>query len=213
MSLVRVQGSPLRNQSYPVLIARHVTGSRTDPAHLPQGVAARVRIFYGGAHMGVNWDSDEDDEFDGEENSKPDNTPKGLRAHAKKLEKENAEFRRQLEEFQASTRKAALSDAIKAKNLNPKIAALVPKDVATDKLDEWLTEYGDVFGAAAPPVPESSPEDQEEFDNLGRISGAASRGESPNKAADMFSELGDKNLTHSRLLELIEAAGGGYGQG
>lgn len=158
-----------------------------------------------------NWDSDDDD-FDADDNAgKQQNTPKGLRAHAKRLEQENADFRRQLEEFKAANRKATLETAVKAKGLSPKVAGLVPKDIEADALEKWLEDYGDVFGKPEPAPQQTSPEDEQEFGEMSRVSQAAGRGESPNRAVDLYAELSDKNLTPQRLMEMIEAAGGGYG--
>lgn len=160
----------------------------------------------------TNWDSDDDD-FDADDNAKNQQTPKGLRAHAKKLEAENAEFRKRLEEFEATNRKATLEKAISAKGLNPKVAGLVPKDVTPDAVDKWLDDFGDVFGKAEQREEQREPsvEEQLEYEEMNRISSAAGRGESPSRGADLYSELTDKNLTPERLMQMIESAGGGYG--
>lgn len=85
-------------------------------------------------------------DYDDDTNLSDSELVRKLRGVIKDLQKENGTLSSQVEEFKATVRTKTLSDAIAAKNLNPKIAALVPKDLADDQLDDWLTEYGDVFG-------------------------------------------------------------------
>lgn len=70
-----------------------------------------------------------------------------LAAKAKELESEN-------QTLKGSARKQTLSSALTARGYPAKIAAFIPSDLEpTDEaLDQWLSEYGDVFGGgqAAP---------------------------------------------------------------
>jgi ribosomal protein L12E/L44/L45/RPP1/RPP2 len=59
--------------------------------------------------------------------------------------------------YEAKERTSTLAEKIAAKNLNPKIAALVPKDLSDEDLDTWLNEYGDLFGVPAAPAQQEDP--------------------------------------------------------
>lgn len=59
------------------------------------------------------------------------------KAEAKSLRKEN-------EGLVAYKIKVTVDDVIAEKGLNPKIKALIPKDV--EDVSSWLDEYGDLFG-------------------------------------------------------------------
>lgn len=92
----------------------------------------------------------EDDMFDTDETTDNSNLVKKLRSKidelaskAKELEAENASLK-------GSARKQTLSSALAARGYPAKIAAFIPSDLEpTDEaLDQWLSEYGDVFGGA-----------------------------------------------------------------
>ena len=95
--------------------------------------------------------SHEDDLYDHSEEMPSDsNLVKKLRskidelaARAKELESENLSLKGQ-------SRKQTLSSALAARGYPAKIAAFIPADIEpTDEaIDEWLSEYGDVFGGA-----------------------------------------------------------------
>jgi hypothetical protein len=95
-----------------------------------------------------------DYEYDDENTS---DLPKELRSIIKALKAENAALTTEVGSLRGETRKRTLAEEIAKRNLNPKIAGLVPKDLGDDALDEWLTEYGDVFGAGAPAVNQPDP--------------------------------------------------------
>lgn len=76
--------------------------------------------------------------------------PKKLRAEIKRLQKENADWQEKYEGLYKETRTRTLQEQISSRGLNPKIAAFIPPDA---DVDAWLTEYGDVFGAAQPQTP------------------------------------------------------------
>lgn len=71
-----------------------------------------------------------------------------LRNALKDLKKENKEVAAQLAERAKADRARSLSDLLREKELDPKIAKLYPgdSDVSAEALDTWLTEFGDVFG-------------------------------------------------------------------
>lgn len=63
-----------------------------------------------------------------------------LRDHLKKVEDDNTELRKQVQELVAHQRRNAVADELQAKGYDRGAAALYSGDPA--KLDEWLTTYG-----------------------------------------------------------------------
>ena len=74
--------------------------------------------------------------------------PKKLRAKIKELQKERDEYAEKFAAFEKKERTASLQTTLQGKGLNPKIAAFVPEEAtaSSEALDEWLSEFGDVFG-------------------------------------------------------------------
>lgn len=72
-----------------------------------------------------------------------------LRAADRAKAKRIAELEAQVTSLSESTRERSVKDALASRDLNPKIAAFIPKDIEpTDEaVGKWLDEYGDVFGA------------------------------------------------------------------
>jgi hypothetical protein len=85
-------------------------------------------------------------QFDEEdENGNEELTFADLRKAYNKQVKENKALTTELSSFRKDVRKTALTSAIEAAGLNPKIAAFVPSDIDTNGIVEWLSEFGDVF--------------------------------------------------------------------
>lgn len=66
-----------------------------------------------------------------------------LTAEKKNLLAENAALK-------AEKRTTTLGQKIAERGLNPKIADFVPADITDDGLDDWLGQYGEVFGVGQP---------------------------------------------------------------
>lgn len=73
--------------------------------------------------------------------------PRGLRAHAKKVEEENKALQAKLAEFESAARRARIKAALEAKGFDPGVADVVPEQIAGDDaaLDKWLTDKGALF--------------------------------------------------------------------
>jgi hypothetical protein len=71
-----------------------------------------------------------------------------LRNAIRDLKKDNKQFADQLAERAKADRSRDLSELLKSKELDPKIAKLYPGDgdVTAEAVDTWLSEFGDVFG-------------------------------------------------------------------
>lgn len=122
---------------------------------------------------GYDW---EDDDFDADERGGND-VPDLRKAH-RALKKQYNELKAQFETVNKQAREASLKDILAAKGLNPKVAALVPKDV--DDVEEWIENYADVFGGSQPTEAPSAPAQEEpvdpNFEALQRISSAQTQG-------------------------------------
>lgn len=140
----------------------------------------------------------EDDLFDTDETSDDSNLVKKLRSKiddlaskAKELEAENATLK-------GSARKQTLSSALAARGYPAKIAAFIPSDLepTEEAIDQWLSEYGDVFGGAKPdsqegiqqaPVVVGSAADAEAYR---RIAAVESGGSPPvNVSGDILAQI------------------------
>ena len=95
-----------------------------------------------------NWLSDDDD--DDVEETRPSNSD-ALR-EARRAAKSNAKAAKaaadELTALRRELHERKLSDAIREKGLNPKIARLA-KDVPAEELDAFLDDFADVFGVSA----------------------------------------------------------------
>ncbi len=101
-----------------------------------------------------------DDNFEIFEDDDAD-LPKKLRAKIKELQKERDEYAEKFAAFEEKERTTSLQGTLESRGLNPKIAAFVPKDATTpEALDEWLNEFGELFGGggqtAAAPNPQQA---------------------------------------------------------
>lgn len=170
-----------------------------------------------------------DDPYSDDENQDEANSAKGLRAHLKKLEKENAELRTLNEKLAKDTRQHTIAQALTAKGFSAKLARLVPIDVESteEAIGKWLEDNAELFPPPKPAEGDGSTpqegagsdgtqggsEGGEDAAQMGRISAAVNTAQTPTKQADLMAVLRDKSLTHEKLMELVHAAGGGAGVG
>lgn len=96
-----------------------------------------------------SWVDDDDDEPETEDQRGNDSSAmrelrKADRAKAKRI----AELESQLASLTGAERSRTVKEVLQARNLDPKIATLIPSDVEAteDAVGKWLDEYGDVFG-------------------------------------------------------------------
>lgn len=72
---------------------------------------------------------------------------KQLRKQVNELSKALKERDSQLDEYLTQTRQQDIADVLGEWGVNPKVAAFVPDTVEDmDDLEQWLAEYGEVFG-------------------------------------------------------------------
>lgn len=89
----------------------------------------------------------EDDDLDFDADASGSDLVKQLRKQVNELSKALKERDSQLEDFLTKSREQDIADVLREMGVNPKVAAFVPDSVEdTDDLEQWLGEYGDVFG-------------------------------------------------------------------
>lgn len=89
----------------------------------------------------TNYDNDYNDTIDND--GEGQDGPAGLRNALKAKDKELKELRAQLETLTKESRQRKVSESLSAKGLPAKLAGLIPQDA---DVDEWLGEYGELFG-------------------------------------------------------------------
>jgi hypothetical protein len=159
------------------------------------------------ARAGI-WDDDEiEGLIEGEHEGGDTELVKNLRAALKAQTKARKEAESERDGFKTTTRKASLSDLLKARELDPKVAAFIPAEVeATEEgVGKWLDEYGDVFGAKPAAQQQSAlPDDQiAAMRQMDSLTGAAS----PAVANDLLRSI-QQAETPEALIAMIHAAGG-----
>lgn len=88
----------------------------------------------------------DDFEFDDDNESGTD-LVKQLRKQVKELSKALQEREEAIEEFTTMSREQEIGAALEEMGVNPRVASFIPDDVEDyEDLENWLGEYGDVFG-------------------------------------------------------------------
>lgn len=161
-----------------------------------------------------DWDDDDED------SSESSSGPAGLRKALKDAQKQLKQAQQQLAEQGKTIRKRTIADALAAKGLNPKLAALVPADLepTEEAVTTWVEEFSDVFAPASvntpPEAGPSEPEGQaanqsfyteEELAAQGIINRADTGNSAPTGAATLEAKLqGAESME-----ELLKIAQGG----
>jgi len=145
------------------------------------------------------WDDDDLEANDG-------NAMKELRKAYKKLQAEKKELAEQLDSMQSSIRERSVKDVIASKGLPEKVAALIPKDATTsEEVENWLSEYGEIFGIQETSEATSEPETalSPEMQSLSRIAETQSSGQPFTNDPDQIAGLiagADNAETLNKLL-------------
>lgn len=146
-------------------------------------------------------DWDDDDSGD----ARSDDIPE-LRKAYRKLQKQNKDLAEQLQGMSKSVRERSVKDVLQAKGLPVKIAAFIPESVSTsEEVDNWIAEYGDVFGvtvegeqeqaAVKPPSPE--------LEALSRISSTQQSGQPFTNDPDQIAGLIAAARTPEELNQIL----------
>lgn len=160
-----------------------------------------------------DWD-DDDPQPNAADNNNNDKAPKGLRAHAKKVEDELKAANARLKELEDAARKDRVTKAVAAKGFDPAVAEVVPADVAADDtaLEKWLTAKESLFAKAAKTedamVPTGFEEDalDEDADGIMRISQVSAGSLPVTKNADIRHAIASAK-TREEMNEIMKKQG------
>ncbi len=127
---------------------------------------------------------------DDEDNDTTTDVVSQLRKVNRTLEKRAKELEQELAGLKTQTRQRTVKDVLQAKGLNPKIAAFIPQDIDTSEeaINNWVNEYGDVFGIQAP-TEEKPAEKSPEIKAQARINNMVATGTSPDIDEDAFAKI------------------------
>ena len=135
--------------------------------------------------MATNYEYDDEDD-----DITQDGGINQLRKVNRALEKRAKELEQELLGLKSQTRQRTVKDVLQAKGLNPKIAAFVPADIDTSEeaINNWISEYGDVFGAVT--QAENQPTQQsQDVTAQARINNMVATGQAPNLDTDSMSRV------------------------
>lgn len=154
--------------------------------------------------MPNDWD---DDDFDDIQNQDETSAFRKLRKAEREKDKALKAAQDELVAIKAQLRERAIKDAIAEKGLNPKIAALVPKDLEGDSIGEFIADYADVFGLQPTPSAQDNPEgvlpaDDPVVDSMSRI-GEATGSIQPFNGTDAQLEARIKAATSLEELNML----------
>lgn len=147
-----------------------------------------------------SYDDDDDLEQDSNENS---SSIKALRGANRAKEQRIKELEEQLTKALAGQRERSIKDVVSAKGLNPKVAALVPKELTDEEsVTKWLDEYADIFGGAGS---DASTVSDDEAATLQSMDRTMSSGQPPAGPQAMIERI--KTMPFEELERLISGAG------
>ena len=128
--------------------------------------------------------------YDDEDDDTSTDVVAQLRKVNRALEKRTKELEQELSGLKTQTRQRTVKDVLQAKGLNPKIAAFIPQDIDTSEeaINNWVNEYGDVFGIQAP-TEEKPAQKNPEVQAQARINNMVATGSAPDIDEDAFAKI------------------------
>lgn len=90
----------------------------------------------------------EDDDLEMDDDLDQDTGLRSVRKADRAKAKRIKELETELENLRKFQRESVISSVLKEKGVNPKVASLIPANIATeqDAITQWLEEHGDIFG-------------------------------------------------------------------
>jgi hypothetical protein len=150
--------------------------------------------------MATNYDEDDDIDFE----DGPQDVVKQLRKVNRTLEKRLKELEQEAHSLKSQTRQRTVKDVLTSKGVNPKIAAFIPQDLdATEEaVNNWLNEYGDVFGLKTDGEQDNAPASvNPALAAQKRINDVVSTGTPPGVDEDMYAKMANvKNAAELNAL-------------
>jgi len=128
--------------------------------------------------------------YDDEDDDTSTDVVAQLRKVNRSLEKRTKELEQELSGLKTQTRQRTVKDVLQAKGLNPKIAAFIPADIDTSEeaINNWVNEYGDVFGIQAP-TEEKPAQKNPEVQAQARINNMVATRSAPYIDEDAFAKI------------------------
>jgi hypothetical protein len=163
-----------------------------------------------------NQDWLDDDEFDFDLDEVEDETPRRgskdndalrkVRRAERAKDKQLKELQVELESLRKFQRESTISKVLHEKNINPKIAALIPGDLdgSLESINLWLEQYGDIFGVQQ--VQQSNGLNEADIATLRQIDAATSGAYSLDDTNDLFGSINNAQ-SQEELLELLYRQG------
>lgn len=117
--------------------------------------------------MSNNYQDWEDDDFDLEDESEQprraennNDLVRQLRKAQRAADKRAKDLESELLSLRSAQRENVIKSVLESKGLNPKVAKFIPADIETtdESINQWINEYGDVFGLAPQQNQSSSPD-------------------------------------------------------
>ncbi len=132
--------------------------------------------------MATNYEYDDEDDVQ-------DTGITQLRKVNRALEKRAKELEQELASLKTQTRQRTVKEVLQAKGLNPKIAAFIPQDIdaSEEAINQWVSEYGDVFGAPVPAQEEARP--AADVSAHARINNVVASGQPPTVDEDAMAKV------------------------
>ena len=132
--------------------------------------------------MATNYEYDDEDDVQ-------DTGITQLRKVNRALEKRAKELEQELASLKTQTRQRTVKEVLQAKGLNPKIAAFIPQDIdaSEEAINQWVSEYGDVFGAPVPAQEEAKP--AADVSAHARINNVVASGQPPTVDEDAMAKV------------------------
>lgn len=172
---------------------------------------------------------DDDDENTSETEDR--NSPKGLRSQLKKVLQENSELKTKNSELQGSLRSSSIASFFRDKEINPKLAKYVPKDIepTEENLLKWVAEDGELFNIKLTPpaekdaattdtatgtpgtqeVPPGTP-NADVVNGWNQITGSTANALTPGKEADLLTEITSAGDMEALQKIIFSHGGGGF---
>jgi hypothetical protein len=126
--------------------------------------------------------------YDDEDDDTSTDVVAQLRKVNRTLEKRTKELEQELSGLKTQTRQRTVKEVLQAKGLNPKIAAFIPQDIdaSEEAINQWVSEYGDVFGA---PVQQQEETQTPDVSALARINNVVATGQPPSVDEDAMAKV------------------------
>lgn len=158
--------------------------------------------------MSNNQDWDDDFDFDFEDEEVPQRTVdngndlvKKLRKAERAKEKQIRELEAKLAELTNAQRKGVVESFLANKGLNPKVAKFIPSDIdpTESALNQWVEEYGDVFGLA-----QSEQTQAPDLATLRQIDAVTQGAVTPDKIENLLLRL-DQASSQDEIVRMIQS--------